>query len=276
MRGRSVASRAAPEPSRPAPEPTRPAPEPSRSRPPSWGMSPSSGVVRQQPGRPAPQPRTPAPQPRTPCAPTPNALRPNPERPAPQPRTPCAPTPNALRPNPERPAPQPRTPAGRPRRVCAQRLAVPSAIRYPGRPRRAIRATTSGAFAPQRRGRFAPQPRVRLALRPPAQAAVRRFAGNAAQSADWPPTASAVERAVEREVAQAGSRRAAVRRASGALGGYRTLMICRTAGSSRMMNSAGKIRNTRGKSILIGAFCARSSAICRRRLRMSTARLRIT
>ncbi len=41
------------------------------------------------------------------------------------------------------------------------------------------------------------------------------------------------------------------------------------------MNSAGKMKKMSGKSILIGIFCARSSAIARRRLRISIERLRI-
>src|SRR5207248_8751500 len=47
------------------------------------------------------------------------------------------------------------------------------------------------------------------------------------------------------------------------------------AGYSSTPKSEGKIRNTSGKRILIGAFCARSSACARRRLRISTARFRM-
>src|SRR5262249_42363229 len=47
-----------------------------------------------------------------------------------------------------------------------------------------------------------------------------------------------------------------------------------TAGPRMTTNRAGKIMKTSGKSILIGAFCACASAAARRRLRISTARLR--
>src|SRR5215204_1845851 len=43
------------------------------------------------------------------------------------------------------------------------------------------------------------------------------------------------------------------------------------AGPSSTTNMAGKIRKTSGNRILIGAFCARSSAWARRRFRMSVA-----
>ena len=43
-----------------------------------------------------------------------------------------------------------------------------------------------------------------------------------------------------------------------------------SAGSSSTTNMAGKIRSTSGKTILIGAFCARSSAAALRRLRISS------
>ena len=45
-------------------------------------------------------------------------------------------------------------------------------------------------------------------------------------------------------------------------------MIRGTAGPRMTTNSAGKMRNTIGNSILIGAFCAASSARCRRRIRI--------
>ena len=48
-----------------------------------------------------------------------------------------------------------------------------------------------------------------------------------------------------------------------------------TIGVKMTMKSAGKMKKMSGKSILIGIFCARSSAIALRRLRISTERLRI-
>src|SRR5919198_60566 len=47
-----------------------------------------------------------------------------------------------------------------------------------------------------------------------------------------------------------------------------------SAGPRSTTNMAGKIRKTRGKRILIGAFCARSSAFALRRRRISVARSR--
>src|SRR5439155_6863660 len=57
---------------------------------------------------------------------------------------------------------------------------------------------------------------------------------------------------------------------------FRAFKIWIAAGPSSTTKIAGKIRRTSGNSIFVGAFCARSSACCRRRFRISIARSRRT